>query len=92
MEEVLPELVHTDANGMKSVNYSQMVAVLIEAVKELNSKIESLESENAELRASLDKSSTNSEQIKSLQKQINTLVALMGSGQASDIQVTGEEK
>ena len=40
VEEIYPEFVHTNDEGMKSVNYSQMVAVLIEAVKELNNKIE----------------------------------------------------
>jgi len=35
IEEVLPELVNTDSNGYKSVQYSKISAVLIEAVKEL---------------------------------------------------------
>lgn len=51
VEAVFPEFVKTDTQGMKSVNYAQMTAVLIEAVKELNAKIESLETENSELQA-----------------------------------------
>ncbi len=54
VEEIYPEFVRTDENGMKSVNYSQMTAVLIEAVKELNAKIESLEAENNILQAKID--------------------------------------
>ncbi|MGK7392107.1 MAG: tail fiber domain-containing protein [Candidatus Cyclobacteriaceae bacterium M2_1C_046] len=49
VEEVYPEFVHTDKEGYKAVNYAQMVAVLIEAVKELNTKIADLENQNAQL-------------------------------------------
>ena len=41
VEDVLPELVITDDEGTKSVNYNGLVGVLIEAVKELNDKLES---------------------------------------------------
>ena len=43
LEEVLPELVITDDEGMKSVNYAQITGLLIEAVKELSAKVEELE-------------------------------------------------
>jgi hypothetical protein len=43
VEQVLPELVATDASGIKSVQYSNIVAILIEAIKEQNSKIAYLE-------------------------------------------------
>jgi hypothetical protein len=43
VEKVLPELIGTNADtGLKSVSYSNMVAVLIEAVKELKAEIEEL--------------------------------------------------
>lgn len=42
VEEVVPEVVSEDANGMKSVNYGALVGVLIEAVKELSGEIENL--------------------------------------------------
>jgi len=51
VEEVYPEFVHTNEDGYKSVNYSQMTAVLIEAIKELNSQVETLKTENAQLKA-----------------------------------------
>jgi hypothetical protein len=35
VEKVIPEIVHTAADGYKSVEYAKLVAVLIEAVKEL---------------------------------------------------------
>lgn len=42
VEEVLPEVVHTDPAGMKSVDYGKMVGVLIEAIKDLKAEVEEL--------------------------------------------------
>jgi hypothetical protein len=42
IEKVLPEVVKTDDEGMKSVAYGNVVGVLIEAVKELNKEVEEL--------------------------------------------------
>lgn len=39
VEEVFPELVYTDGFGFKSIEYGNLVAVLIEAVKELDRKV-----------------------------------------------------
>ena len=43
LEKIYPELVRTDKGGFKSVAYSSMTPILVEAIKELNLKIESLE-------------------------------------------------
>jgi hypothetical protein len=43
LQEVLPQLVAENADGMLSVAYGNITAVLIEAVKELTAKVESLE-------------------------------------------------
>lgn len=43
VEEVLPELVQTGADGYKSVDYQSLSAVLVEAIKEQQKTIESLE-------------------------------------------------
>jgi hypothetical protein len=48
VEEVLPEAVHTDENGIKSVNYSMVIPFLVETVKELRQDI-------AEIRSQLKK-------------------------------------
>jgi hypothetical protein len=40
--KVVPEVVSTDDNGMLSVSYSNLVALLIEAIKEQDKKIEAL--------------------------------------------------
>jgi hypothetical protein len=42
VEAVIPELVSTNDEGIKSVKYGNIVAVLIEAVKELKNEIEEL--------------------------------------------------
>lgn len=52
VEEVMPSAVHTDAEGMKSVEYDQLIAPLIEAVKEQQAEIESLKYEIDTLKAS----------------------------------------
>ena len=43
IEEIFPELVTIGENGYKGVNYSKMTAVLIEAVKELDEKVNEIE-------------------------------------------------
>ncbi|WP_420580905.1 tail fiber domain-containing protein [Reichenbachiella sp.] len=55
LEAVFPQLVKTDDEGYKSVNYAALTAVLIEAVKELSEQVTNLQGENAELKAELTK-------------------------------------
>ncbi len=43
IEKFFPYLVSTDENGMKSVNYNGLVAPIIESIKTLNTKIDTLE-------------------------------------------------
>ena len=42
VESVLPEIVTTRDNGYKAVKYEKMVAVLIEAIKELKAEVDEL--------------------------------------------------
>lgn len=42
VEQVLPEVVHTSQDGMKSVDYGKMVGVLIEAIKDLKNEVDEL--------------------------------------------------
>jgi hypothetical protein len=41
VEQVMPQVVVEDTNGMKSVNYGALVGLLVQAIKELNDKVES---------------------------------------------------
>jgi hypothetical protein len=50
VEKVLPDVVHTDERGMKSVAYGNIVAVLIESIKELKGEISELRAELNELK------------------------------------------
>lgn len=62
VERVFPTLVHTDGTtGLKSVQYGNLVAPIIEAIKELaitvkshNLEIDQLKAENKELKKRLD--------------------------------------
>jgi len=50
VEKVIPEIVHTDEEGLKSVEYGNLVAILIEAVKEQQEEIDSLQKQIDELK------------------------------------------
>ncbi len=54
LEIILPEVVSTDENGYKSVDYSKITALLIQAVKEQQVIIEQLKNENSEKAASIN--------------------------------------
>lgn len=43
MEKIVPQIVLTDNNEMRSVSYGNLTALLIEAIKELNDKVEKLQ-------------------------------------------------
>ena len=45
LELVLPEAVKEDASGMKTVAYGNVVGLLIEAIKELNAKVNALQAQ-----------------------------------------------
>jgi hypothetical protein len=42
IEAILPELVNTRENGYKAVKYDKLVALLIQAIKELDKKVNNL--------------------------------------------------
>ncbi len=53
VQQLFPELVKVDKEGMLSVNYSGLIPVMIESTKELNSRVEQLEKQNAEILIAL---------------------------------------
>lgn len=83
VEKIYPEFVYTDDKGMKSVNYAQMTAVLIEAVKALDAKIHNLEKENALLSAKLDKKSE-------LEQRLAQIEHLLGVASSDDVVKSAE--
>lgn len=46
LETILPELVSTDINNIKSINYDAIIGYLVESIKELKHKIDILEGNN----------------------------------------------
>ncbi len=50
VEKVAPEVVNTDVNGYKSVNYGHLVGLLIEAIKEQQQQMDQLRAENSQLK------------------------------------------
>ena len=54
IEKIVPELVATDEDGYKSVQYSHMVPLLLEAIKEQQAIINSQSQEIGVLKASVD--------------------------------------
>lgn len=71
VEKVLPELVVTKKDGFKAVNYAEMSAVLVEAVKELSRQITELKRENSDLKAEL----TKAEELESRLAKIEAMLA-----------------
>jgi hypothetical protein len=55
VEKVLPELVNNGPDGYKSVDYSKITPVLVEAIKEQQQQIETLKAELKEIKALLKK-------------------------------------
>ncbi|MEQ1625679.1 MAG: tail fiber domain-containing protein [Sediminibacterium sp.] len=53
VEKQMPELVTTDAEGDKAVNYNGLIPYLIESVKELKQQIQELKKENEILKAKI---------------------------------------
>jgi hypothetical protein len=43
VEEILPEVVHTSLDDLKSVSYGNIVGVLIEALKDVSKRLEKME-------------------------------------------------
>jgi ABC-type uncharacterized transport system ATPase subunit len=68
VEKIYPEFVETDKAGMKSVNYSHIVAPLIEAVKSLYNKVlgldEKLALQERKISSKADKTETDSKILK----------------------------
>jgi hypothetical protein len=75
VESMYPEAVSTNKDGYKSVNYSSLVSVLIEAIKELDQKVTDLQEENSELKAELARSGTSD--IEKLKAEIAEIKALI---------------
>lgn len=50
LEEVFPDLVYENEDGTKSINYVEMVPILVQAINELSAKVTALEGNNSAAR------------------------------------------
>jgi hypothetical protein len=53
VEEVIPEIVHVDDEGLKSVAYGNLAGLFIEAIKELTKKVDAQQAEIEALKAQI---------------------------------------
>ena len=51
VEKIYPELVLTDVDGYKSVDYSKLTPILVEAIKELKAENDKLKEDNASMKS-----------------------------------------
>jgi hypothetical protein len=76
LEEVFPEVVKTELNGYKSVNYNGMIPVLLEAIKEQQKSIEQMKTENDNLKS---KNEQQKSRIESLESRLSRLESMIGA-------------
>ena len=74
LESILPNLVHTDENGYKAVNYIGLIPVMTEAIKEQQSTIAE---QNALIEKQNQRNDKQDEQIKSLESRLEAIEALL---------------
>ncbi len=77
LETQFPALVKTGSDGFKSVNYNGFTVVLLQAVKELNQKVEALEKDNKLLRDELMAASASQKEMNELKSHIHALAKLV---------------
>jgi hypothetical protein len=70
VEQVVPEVVMEGAQGEKAVSYTELVPILIEAVKELNTQNHDLQTDNAELRDRVGDLTARLERMEAMMRQI----------------------
>ena len=63
VEKIYPELVQTDAEGFKSIDYAKLTPILVEAIKELQTQNDLLKNDNLLLKASMAAIETKLEKI-----------------------------
>ena len=73
VEKVYPELVNTDAEGYKAVEYANLVAVLIEAVKAQQKLIDNQTAEITSLKSDSEKAKAEISKLSDVQKQMDEL-------------------
>ena len=82
LENVVPEVVMTDGNGYKAVDYAKLTALLNEAIKEQQDIIENQENQISQLKAEMRRSNERSDR---LAQEISSIKDLIKSFQTSEL-------
>lgn len=75
VEKVLPELVHTDSDGYKSLSYDKITAVLVEAVKDQKKTIDE---QKSLIQEQNDRINSQQQQLESLKHEFELLRSELG--------------
>lgn len=79
LEQVIPELVETDNEGWKSIEYSHLVPVLIEAIKELKETIDNLQATVSAMEGDRDKADQRIAELSQKLAMLESMVASKNS-------------
>jgi len=77
VEEIIPEVVTTDENGDKSINYGNITSVLVEAIKEQQKQIEELKAQLGTKDEQINSLRTQVERINQMQEQLDQINELL---------------
>ncbi len=69
LEQQFPEFVITNEKGYKAIAYDKLSTVLVEAIKEQQTEIDSLKSENDQLKAAMERMTTIESRLQLLENQ-----------------------
>jgi hypothetical protein len=76
VEPIVPEIVFTNpVDGLKGINYSQVSALFVEAIKEQQKIIDSQKDEISSLKSRMEQIESQQKEIDELKILVNTLVA-----------------
>ena len=83
LEIIYPELVKTGSNGYKSVDYSKLTPILVEAIKAQQAQIDALKTENGSLKSELNGVKTENKDLKaSVESRLQALEMLIQDSKA----------
>ncbi len=82
VEEVFPELINTESDGYKSINYNGMIPVLLEAVKEQQETMDDLRAENNQLKDDNERLKAESHNVKTRLERLEMLIS--GTAERTD--------
>ena len=74
VEREFPEIVKTNNDGYKSIDYAKLTPILIEAVKEQQILISEIKTHNDELQKAIVKNNNLSNEVKQLKQVLNKLI------------------